>query len=211
MDTSQKKKMIAIGVVAAVVAAVGVPYIISHPNATSNVVTTTAKSTGDSVKQNKASANKKTKKNDAKANNEKLELNKLTHETYSLQSAESNANPFMSAAVNSKTNDKNKKDDKALPSTMTVGQHIDNNLKAVPTTVPTVSTPNDKGNGKSDFTLKAVAQTNDRAIAVIESGGKRVSAFVGTSIGNYTVTNIDSEHAYLQSNDGYALTLSLVN
>ena len=81
MDTSQKKRMIVLGVVVAVVAAVGIPYIISHPNATSNVVTTTAKSTGDSVKQNKASANKKAKKNDAKVNNEKLELNKLTHDT----------------------------------------------------------------------------------------------------------------------------------
>lgn len=210
MDTSQKKKIITLGVVAAVVAAVGVPYLISHPNATtSNVVTTTAKSSGDSVKQNKASANKKSKKNAAKANNEKLELNKLTHDTYTLQSAESSASPFMSAAVNNKSVDKNKKDDKALPDTMTIGQHIDNNLKAVPTSAPAVTAPTDKG--KSDFTLKAVAQTNDRAIAVIESGGKRVSAFVGTSIGNYTVTNIDSEHAYLQSNDGYALTLSLVN
>lgn len=209
MDTSQKKRMIVLGAVAAVVAAVGIPYIISHPNATSNVVTTTAKSTGDSVKQNKASANKKAKNNDAKVSNEKLELNKLTHGTYSLQSAENNTSPFMSAVINNKANDKNKNNDKALPDTMTIGQHIDNNLKAVPTSVPVTFAPSD--NGRSDFRLKAVAQTNDRAIAVIESGGKRVSAFVGTSIGNYTVTNIDSEHAYLQSNDGYALTLSLIN
>lgn len=207
MDTSQKKKIIALGVVAAVVAAVGVPYIISNPKATSNVVTTTAKSNDDSIKQNKASANKKTNKNRAKVNNEKLELNKLTHETYSLQSAENSSSPFMSAAINNKSN--NKKDEKSLPDTMTIGQHIDNNLKAAPTSAPAASKPSDKS--KSDFTLKAVAQTNDRAIAVIESGGKRVSAFVGTSIGNYTVTNIDSEHAYLQSNDGYALTLSLIN
>ena len=149
MDTSQKKRMIVLGVVVAVVAAVGIPYIISHPNATSNVVTTTAKSTGDSVKQNKASANKKAKKNDAKVNNEKLELNKLTHDTYSLQSAENNTSPFMSAAINNKSN--NKKDEKSLPDTMTIGQHIDNNLKAAPTSAPAASKPSDKS--KSDFTL----------------------------------------------------------
>lgn len=61
-----------------------------------------------------------------------------------------------------------------------------------------------------DFKLKAIAQANDKVIAVIESGGKRTTAFIGSTIGSYTVTDIDSQHVYMQSDNGFTKTLDLV-
>ncbi len=200
-----KQRTVALGLVAVAVAAYGIPHVLNgNDSSSSSKVATTSSSKGDSgsgIKENKASANKKSGN---KVNNEKLELDNLTQQSYALQSATQEVSPFASpTTINPKTDNNQKK----LPDSVSVG-HIENNISAFPQTTPTLN-PSKPNSGNTNLKLKAVAQSNDRIIAVIEDGGKRTSAFVGTTIGNYTVTNIDSEHAYLQSNDGYAMTLDL--
>lgn len=214
----KKRTMILAGVMLALIA-YAVPNVIlkgdSSNTASSNVATSTAtESSKSAVKDNKASANKK--KDKKSVSKDKLEIDNLTQNTYALKSTEKAnvSNPFLSSTDNAKAlqdkekvlQDKNKNN--KLPETinMEAGDHIGNNIVATP---PAMKIEEPKAPA-GDFKLKAIAQANDKVIAVIETGGKRTTSFIGSTIGSYTITDIDSQHVYMQSDNGFTKTLDLV-
>ena len=214
---NDKKRTMALAGVMLALVAYAVPNVIlknNAENATSNVASSSATDSSKSaVKSNKASANTKKSKTISK---DKLEIDNLTKSTYALKSTEltnATTNPFLSNADNEKAmQDKekvmqDKEKQNKLPKTVGVeaGEHIGNNIVAPPTMK--VEAPKAPA---GDFKLKAIAQANDKVIAVIESGGKRTTAFIGSTIGSYTITDIDSQHVYMQSDNGFTKTLDLV-
>ena len=218
---NDKKRTIALAGVMLALVAYAIPNVIlknSGEDATSNIASSTANDTSKStVKNNKASANKQKSKGISK---DKLEIDNLIKSTYALKSTELTnvtTNPFLSSNDNAKAlqdkekilQEKEKKNNKLLPKTIGIesgGDHIGNN---VVTTSPSMQVEAPKAPA-GDFKLKAIAQANDKVIAVVESGGKRTTAFIGSTIGSYTITDIDSQHVYMQSDNGFTKTLDLV-
>ena len=217
---NDKKRTMALAGVMLALVAYAIPNVIlknSGEDATSNIASSTANDASKSaVKNNKASANKQKSKGISK---DKLEIDNLTKSTYSLKSTEltnATTNPFLSSNDNAKAlqdkekilQEKEKKNNKLLPKTVGVetGDHIGNNVVAPPA-MQQVEAPQAPA---GDFKLKAIAQANDKVIAVVESGGKRTTAFIGSTIGSYTITDIDSQHVYMQSDNGFTKTLDLV-
>lgn len=145
-------------------------------------------------------------------NKDKLEIDSLMSNSYTLKTADSNNNPFKSP-VSSNNKDTKKENininqPQNLPKTIGINNNdvMGNNFTAVPSTQVQENIPQKK---ETQMTLRAIAQTNNNIIAVIEAGGKKTSAFIGTAIADYTVTDIDSEHVYLQDDDGNTRVLDL--
>lgn len=163
------------------------------------------------ITENKANAN--TKKT---VDKNKLQIDNLISSTYTLQSL-NEGNPFKSNSSNKNTTNnsssKNNRslENKPLPNTIPINgeQHIDNNIS----TRPSFSSngQDNKQSGKV-MLLKAIAQTNNKTIAVVESDGKRSTLFIGSSIDDFIVTDIDGGHVYMQnSNTGETKTLNLAS
>lgn len=215
---NDKKRTMALAGVLLALVAYAVPNIVlkNSENASSNIDTSTASDSSQSaVKNNKANANKNTKKSKSGINKDKLEIDSLTKTTYALKSTElpQTTNPFLSTAESTKAMqakekvEKDKVQNVKLPQSIGVeGDHIRNNVVTTPV-MQQAETPKAP---VGDFKLKAIAQTNDKVIAVVETGGKRTTAFIGTTIGSYTVTDIDSQHVYMQSDNGFTKVLDLV-
>ena len=216
---NEKKRTMALAGVLLALVAYAVPNVVlkDSGNASSNINTSksTADSTQSAVKNNKASANKNDKESKSGISKDKLEIDNLTKNTYSLKSTEisTTTNPFLSTADSTKAiqdkekAEKDKQKNVKLPQTVGVeGEHITNNVVATPAMQKFEAPQAPAG----DFKLKAIAQANDKVIAVVETGGKRTTAFVGTTIGSYTVTDIDSQHVYMQSDNGFTKTLDLM-
>lgn len=209
----QQKKMAGELAVLGLVLAFAVPHILNGGNgstAKNTKATGTKTESTSAVKQNSANASTK-----ADTGSDKLKIDNLVKNTYTLQSTTAQTNPFASL-----TSDKQKQkqwqeakaqqakqqkaDSKTLPSTVNVGDHIDNNFTAPPADFAAPQAASTDG-----LKLKAIAQTGDKIIAVIESDGKRYSSFVGSTVGSFTVTDIDSSHAYLQDDNGFTSVLDL--
>ena len=198
-------------------AAYAVPNVIMNNDSSSTSNTSTNKvATNNNSDTNKIIKNNKTanaSKNTKAINKDKLEIDSLMSNTYTLKTANSNENPFKSPNNNEKKDNKNVKkdvpttnDSKTLPNTIGMNNNVmGNNFTAIPTqTAP--ATPQKQ---ETPMSLRAIAQTNNKIIAVIDAGGKKTSAFIGTAIADYTVTDIDSEHVYLQDDDGNTRVLDL--
>ena len=215
---NEKKRTMALAGVLLALVAYAVPNVVlkDSGNASSNIdISKSSDSSQSAVKNNKASANKSDKKSKAGISKDKLEIDNLTKNTYSLKSTATptTTNPFLSTADSAKAMqdkekaEKDKEKNVKLPQTINVeGEHIGNNIVAPPAMQKFEAPQAPAG----DFKLKAIAQANDKVIAVVETGGKRTTAFVGTTIGSYTITDIDSQHVYMQSDNGFTKVLDLM-
>lgn len=209
----QQKKIAGELAVLGLVLAFAVPHILnggSGSTAKNTKATGTKTESTSAVKQNSANASTK-----ADTGSDKLKIDNLVKNTYTLQSTTAQTNPFASLTSDeqkqkqeqeAKTQQakQQKADSKTLPSTVNVGDHIDNNFTAPPADFAAPQAASTDG-----LKLKAIAQTGDKIIAVIESDGKRYSSFVGSTVGSFTVTDIDSSHAYLQDDNGFTSVLDL--
>lgn len=209
----QQKKMAGELAVLGLVLAFAVPHILnggSGSTAKNTKATGTKTESTSAVKQNSANASTK-----ADTGSDKLKIDNLVKNTYTLQSTTAQTNPFASLTSDEqkqkqeqeakvKQTKQQKADSKTLPSTVNVGDHIDNNFTAPPADFAAPQAASTDG-----LKLKAIAQTGDKIIAVIESDGKRYSSFVGSTVGSFTVTDIDSSHAYLQDDNGFTSVLDL--
>ena len=213
----QQKKIAGELAVLGLVLAFAVPHIL---NGGSGSTAKNAKATGtktestSAVKQNSANASTK-----ADTWSDKLKIDNLVKNTYTLQSTTAQTNPFASLTsdeqkqkqeqeAKAQQTKQQKADSKTLPSTVNVGDHIDNNFTAPPADFA-ASQAASQAASTDGLKLKAIAQTGDKIIAVIESDGKRYSSFVGSTVGSFTVTDIDSSHAYLQDDNGFTSVLDL--
>ena len=195
------------------VLAFAVPHILnggSGSTAKNTKETGTKTESASAVKQNSANASTK-----ADTGSDKLKIDNLVKNTYTLQSTTAETNPYASLTSDEQKQKQEqeakaqqakqqKVDSKALPSTVNVGDHIGNNFTAPPADFAAPQAASTDG-----LKLKAIAQTGDKIIAVIESDGKRYSSFVGSTVGSFTVTDIDSSHAYLQDDNGFTSVLDL--
>lgn len=209
----QQKKIAGELAILGLVLAFAVPHILnggSGSTAKNTKATGTKTESTSAVKQNSANASTK-----ADTGSDKLKIDNLVKNTYTLQSTTAQTNPFASLTsdeqkqkqeqeAKAQQTKQQKADSKTLPSTVNVGDHIDNNFTAPPTDFAAPQAASTDG-----LKLKAIAQTGDKIIAVIESGGKRYSSFVGSTVGPFTVTDIDSSHAYLQDDNGFTSVLDL--
>lgn len=173
--------------------------------------TTNTASNKDNKLTTSNTANASENKKDVNKN--KLEIDNLINKSYALKTANTETNPFKSI-----TSAKDKaKTHNTQPNTTTNNNlntpssipmnidRVDNNVMAIPNSGMSAGMPEKE----TAMTLRAIAQTNNKIIAVIEADGKRTSAFIGTNIGEYTVTDIDNEHVYLQNDMGYSRILDL--
>ena len=209
----QQKKIAGELAVLGLVLAFAVPHILnggSGSTAKNMKATGTKTESTSAVKQNSANASTK-----AGTGSDKLKIDNLVKNTYTLQSTTTQTNPFASLTLDEQKHKQEqeakaqqakqqKADSKTLPSTVNVGDHIDNNFTAPPADFAAPQAASTDG-----LKLKAIAQTGDKIIAVIESDGKRYSSFVGSTVGSFTVTDIDSSHAYLQDDNGFTSVLDL--
>lgn len=209
----QQKKIAGELAVLGLVLAFAVPHILnggSGSTAKNMKATGTKTESTSAVKQNSANASTK-----AGTGSDKLKIDNLVKNTYTLQSTTAQTNPFASLTLDEQKHKQEqeakaqqakqqKADSKTLPSTVNVGDHIDNNFTAPPADFAAPQAASTDG-----LKLKAIAQTGDKIIAVIESDGKRYSSFVGSTVGSFTVTDIDSSHAYLQDDNGFTSVLDL--
>ena len=209
----QQKKIAGELAVLGLVLAFAVPHILnggSGSTAKNTKATGTKTESTSAVKQNSANASTK-----ADTGSDKLKIDNLVKNTYTLQSTTAQTNPFASLTsdeqkqkqkqeAKAQQTKQQKADSKPLPSTVNVGDHIDNNFTAPPADFAAPQAASTDG-----LKLKAIAQTGDKIIAVIESDGKRYSSFVGSTVGSFTVTDIDSSHAYLQDDNGFTSVLDL--
>lgn len=216
----QQKKIAGELAVLGLVLAFAVPHILnggSGSTAKNMKATGTKTESTSAVKQNSANASTK-----AGTGSDKLKIDNLVKNTYTLQSTTAQTNPFASLTSDEQKHKQEqeakaqqakqqKADSKTLPSTVNVGDHIDNNFTAPPAdfTAPPADFAAPQAASTDGLKLKAIAQTGDKIIAVIESDGKRYSSFVGSTVGSFTVTDIDSSHAYLQDDNGFTSVLDL--
>lgn len=62
---------------------------------------------------------------------------------------------------------------------------------------------------RPNMKVKAIAETDKKVVAVIESKGKRVTAFIGTVIDGWTITDIRDGSVHLQNNEGKTYSLQI--
>lgn len=194
---NSKRPLILLGVLGIVVA-YAVPNLILKDSDSSPTAETTQVEKQNV--ENKASASQPS---GPSINQDKLNVEKLISSPYQLKTNKAEAHPFRvinAVKQNQQTNTTTVKP-MNTPSTVPIG-----NVMAKPNGAPPLA-PQGK---EADMKLLAIAQTGSKVIAVIEVEGKRTSAFIGTSVGNYTVTDIDSNHVYLQSNNGNTKVLDMI-
>ena len=205
---NNKRTLILLGVLGAVVA-YAVPNVIlnnSETPAQTSIQTPTQTAQVETKNvENTANASQTSNKG-VSVNSDKLNIEKLTSSPYQLRTNKAEAHPFRAVNAVKQTPSNttiNNTSQKPMnnPSTIPIGNVMAKPNGALPAT-PQMKDTNMK--------LLAIAQTGSKIIAVIEVEGKRTSAFIGTSIGDYTVTDIDSNHVYLQGNSGMTKVLDLV-
>lgn len=85
----------------------------------------------------------------------------------------------------------------------------------IPVTPPVMQRPeNEKqvaGKTSSGMKLKAIASSGDKRVAVVEANGKVTTAFIGSAVGTYIVTDISESQVQLQDFKGNTVTLGLVS
>ena len=195
---NSKRPLILLGVLGIVVA-YAVPNLILKDSDSSPTAETTQVEKQNV--ENKASASQPS---GPSINQDKLNVEKLIPSPYQLRTNKAEAHPFRvinAVKQNQQTNTTTTTKTMNTPSTVPIG-----NVMAKPNSALPLA-PQGK---EADMKLLAIAQTGSKIIAVIEVEGKRTSAFIGTSVGNYTVTDIDSNHVYLQSNNGNTKVLDMI-
>lgn len=150
-----------------------------------------------SVGENTASAGTQGKPTITK---EKIQVDKLAVNKQSLKS-ENNKNPFNNPLKeNVSNNNRNNQ------TTTNRTNKPKTNVSMTP-----VMNPRNASNtqNQSHFKVKAIAASGDNMIAVIEDGGKVVSANVGSTVGDYIVTNITKDTVEIEGLKGDNMVLSM--
>ena len=163
----------------------------------------------DDATTNKNSSKKK--KNSKKTiSKDKLEVDKLLPKQANLESLENGGKAFINlsevAANQKKMMEENLRHEKENSQPM-IAENLE--IPSVADMNPIVpETP--KNSETNNMVLKAIAQSGNKVIAIIDAGGKKITAFVGSMVGsNYIVTDIEGDHVRLQSLSGETATLKL--
>lgn len=205
----KNKRTIGLLVLLVIVAGVGIPKIISGNNqqATPSVqkTETPAKTeTKQDDKSNKKENKKRTK--GKKISKDKLEVDNLLGGQEQLLSIGASNDVFINSSEMSA-----KKQKEELPPIIPVEmpEVIPEEPQTSVFSNPEVVMP-PKENEVGKMSLKAIAQSGNRIVAVIDYGGKRTTAFVGSMVGSeYIITDIEGDTVRLQSLTGETGSLKL--
>ena len=193
----------------------------STPDSSGTAVVSTSKPNG---KGNARGDNQAQEKKNI--SNDKLTVNNLKSNTESkLKSVAENNNPFEEDPELVKRQRERQEKQKEKDEKVEIG----NNVTAKPDTSSssaknakndkkdkkdTKSSKNARGANtkketKPNMKVKAIAETDKKVVAVIESKGKRVTAFIGTVIDGWTITDIRDGSVHLQNNEGKTYSLQI--
>lgn len=208
-----KKRTIGLLVLLAIVASIGIPKIINGNN---TQTTSSVQKADNTNKQDKSSEinteKKKNKKNTKgkKISKDKLEVDNLIGNQEPLASINATNDVFVNNFEMSakkqlvKENIPQKNSVKIPEINETIPQEQQSEVPNPKVVMP------QKENEVSKMALKAIAQSGNKIVAVIDYGGKRTTAFVGSMVGSeYIITDIDGDSVRLQSLSGETASLKL--